>query len=154
MVARHGVYLDSTLGRVHSMDLNSRLLAVSRREFGNGSQLKLPGDLELEGQSVPFSHELFHDAWIFDGAIGEFDTDISISALGSGARLIAAAASAGLEVLNPYRFINVVQVNWSGAWSLEFDEPSGSPVKVVITLAEDFEELTGRRHDRQVKRVS
>ena len=109
IAANADIYFDGTLRHLHTCDLTSTLLCLSR------------WDVQPDGSSRFFEHDWSQDAWVFDAPIRPFPSDFHLGLLGCDNRIAFEARRAGLTLSNPGRTIrahhlhvtNVRRYGWS-----------------------------------------
>ncbi len=101
-MANADVWFDGTLARLDGVDLDRRLLCLSRWEP------------EPDGGARLFEHPYSQDAWIFRAPLPEFPCDFLLGVPACDNRLAYEAAAAGLRVSNPARSIRAHHLHRSG----------------------------------------
>ena len=101
-LANADIYFDDSLALVETIDLDDKLLCLSR------------WDVQADGSARLFERSDSQDAWIFRAPIRAFPCDFQLGQLGCDNRLAWEAQQAGLKVSNPSRSVRSCHLHVSG----------------------------------------
>ena len=101
-VANADIYFDDSLALVETVDLQKKLLCLSR------------WDVQADGSARLFERPDSQDAWIFRAPIRAFPCDFQLGQPGCDNRLAWEAQQAGLQVSNPSRSVRAYHLHASG----------------------------------------
>src|SRR4029077_8134959 len=102
VAANADIYFDDTLARLDGVDLDGKLLCLSR------------WDVSADGRPYLFAHTFSQDAWIFQTPIRSFHSDFRLGLPRCDNRIAWEAQRAGLVVSNPSWSIHAHHLHASG----------------------------------------
>jgi len=125
VLANADIYFDATLARLRDIDLQQRMLCLSR------------WDIQHDGSARFFEQPASQDAWIFLPPVDMADCDFALGTLGCDQRVSSEALKAGLGVSNPSRTVHANHLHLSGVRRYsEAQRLGGSYYSIAATYLE------------------
>jgi len=125
VVANADIYFDATLALLDGVDLDGKLLCLSR------------WDVHDDGSAHLFAHTYSQDAWIFQAPIRSFRSDFRMGLPRCDNRIAWEAQRAGLAVSNPSCSIRAHHLHASGVRNyVQQQEIRGDGLGIPVTELE------------------
>lgn len=116
IVTNSDIYFDHTLEVAHKVNFNNLLLCLTRKDLVDGNIIE-GRDINLNGdifKTISVKNGIIYcagaDAWMFKPPIA-FQDDIILGTNHCDHLIVFNARTAGLQVLNAYRYINAIHIH-------------------------------------------